>query len=116
MDPAVNPSPSRPKKTPTEDVGGPPSVVPPYWQHRRYESYSSVGHLRPTPIRLEDNVDECPDERSPLWAKGVSIDDYVLVSGNIPSIGDYIVWHCSIEMLDVSFPSSFVLARPRIGS
>lgn len=100
-------TPSHLKRTPSEaqpeGPRDPPSVVPPYWQHRRFESYSSVGHLRTTPIRLEDNTEEYSGESSPLWAKGVSIDDHVLVSGNIPSIGDYVVWNCCIEMIDVSF-------------
>lgn len=76
-------------------------VVPPYWQHRRFESYSSVGHLRPTPISLEDNTEERSEQSSPLWARAVTIHDHVLISGNIPSVGDYNVWNCRIEMLDV---------------
>ncbi len=90
-------------ETKPERSRDPSSAVPPYWQHQRFESYSSVGHLRTTPIRLEDNTEECLGESSPLWAKGVSIDDHVLVSGNIPSIGDYVVWSCCIKMIDVSF-------------
>lgn len=88
----------------SDQAGNSQAVVPPppYWQHRRFESYSSVGHLRPAPICLEDNTDERPAETSPLWAKAVSINDHSLVSGNIPSVGDYIVWNCQIEMLDVS--------------
>ncbi|KAI4228114.1 MAG: hypothetical protein L6R36_001894 [Xanthoria steineri] len=74
-------------------------VVPPYWQHRRFESYSSVGHLRPAPISLEDNTEHRSDRSSPLWARAVSIHDHVLVSGTIPSVGDYTVWNCQIEML-----------------
>lgn len=104
MDPTANPSvPSDVRRTPSEN-----QVAPPYWQHRRFESYSSVGHLRPTPIRLEDNTEECLSESSPLWAKGVSIDDHIVVSGNIPSIGDYVVWSCYIEMIDVSVWVSFL--------
>lgn len=92
-----NPS-SHPEETPTE--AGAQAIVPPYWQnHRRFESYSSISHLRPTPISLHDNTEVCPGESSPLWAKTVSIDDYVLISGSIPSVGDYIVWNCHIEML-----------------
>lgn len=108
MDPAVNSlPPSHLKRTPSEESAGRSySIVPPYWAHRRLESYSSVGHLRPAPIRLEDNTEECLDATSPLWAKGVSIDDHVLISGIVPSIGDYVVWNCCIEMLDVS-PSVF---------
>ena len=88
-----------PLKSPAEDH---PSLVPPYWQHRRYESYSSVGHLKPTPITLEDHTEEEAEERSLLWAKTVTIDDHVLVQGTIPNIGNYVVWRCNIELLDVS--------------
>ncbi len=76
-------------------------MVPPYWQHRRFESYSSVGYLRPAPISLEDNTEELLEQSSPLWAKAVTINDHVVVSGNIPSVGAYTVWSCQIEMLDV---------------
>ncbi|KAL9578353.1 MAG: hypothetical protein Q9212_005772 [Teloschistes hypoglaucus] len=95
MDPAGHPFSS----SHSDQVGNTQAVVPPYWQHRRYESYSSVGHLRPTPISLEDNTEEQSASTSPLWAKAVSIHHYSLVSGNIPSVGDYVVWDCRIEML-----------------
>ena len=100
---------NHPTKTPTEDgEGASQPIVPPYWQqHRRFESYSSVSHLRPTPISLHDNTEDCLDEISPLWARSVSIDDHVLVRGNVPSVGDYVVWICNIEMLDVSMQLRF---------
>lgn len=106
---------SHPKKTPTEDQeGASQSIVPPYWQqHRRFESYSSVGHLQPTPIRLHDNTAERSEGTSPLWAKTVAINDYVLITGNLPSFGDYVVWNCHIEMLDVSLQLDFLLSQSR---
>lgn len=82
------------------------AVVPPYWQHRRYESYASANIVRPPAIILEDHTEDLePNCQTPLWAKEVSLQDYVVVSGNIPSVGDYVVWNCTIQTLDVG-PSS----------
>ena len=78
-------------------------VAPIHWQHRRYESYASVGHTRPTPISLEDNTEEPPGVKSPLWAKAVEIDDHTVVSGSLRGVGDYVIWNCKINTLDVSF-------------
>lgn len=84
------------------------SVVPPYWQrHERHasrmSSYSTDnGH--PTPISLEDHTDEGSEQCRVLWAKGVTIDDYVVVSGTAPGLGAYVVWNCTVETLDVSLP------------
>lgn len=78
------------------------AVVPPYWQHRRYESYASANIVRPPAIILEDHTDDLETNcQTPLWAKEVSLQDYVVVSGNIPSVGDYVVWTCTIKTLDV---------------
>ena len=78
------------------------SLVPPYWSHRRYESYCSVGTTKPPPITLEDHT----DERSPIsdvaWARGVTIEDYVVVTGSVPNVGKFVVWNCRIDTLDVS--------------
>ncbi len=76
--------------------------APIHWQHRRYESYVSISHSKPAPIALEDNTEEVPDIRSPLWAKAVAIDDFVLVSGGVRGVGDYTIWNCKIDTLDVS--------------
>ena len=90
--------------TVTED--GSPSAdstpVPPYWSHRRYESYCSVGNTKPAPITLEDHTGELGPESNPTWAKGVMVHDYVLVAGSVPSIGNFVVWNCTIDTLDVS--------------
>ena len=90
----------------TSNPTDPPSTValgPPYWQqqHHRHESYSSVSRLKPTLITLEDHT--VGNHCEVLWAKGVEIDDHVLVSsGSVPNVGDFVVWNCSIETLDVS--------------
>jgi hypothetical protein len=84
-------------------------VPPPYWQrHERHASYLSTYSAengRPTPIGLEDHTDEGTDHFKVLWAKGVTIDDYVVVGGTAPGLGSYVVWNCTVETLDVSFPS-----------
>ena len=88
--------------------------VPPYWQgHQRNDSslsYASVDNIRHTPITLEDHTDEGSEQCKALWAKHVTIDDYVIVSGNAPAVGAYVVWNCTVETLDVS--DDPVLRRP----
>ena len=81
-----------------------PPLVPPYWSHRRYESYCSVGNAKPPPIILEDHTEGPFYDNNPAWAKGVSIDDYVLVAGSIPSAGNFVVWTCRIDTLNVGIP------------
>ena len=86
---------------------GPDStVVPPYWTHRRYESYCSVGNTKPPPITLEDHTGELFPENHSAWAKGVAINDFVLVAGSVPNIGNFVVWNCIIDTLDVSIIST----------
>lgn len=90
---------------PPEEVDGEdssPSLVPPYWSHRRYESYTSVKNTKPPPITLEDHTEEPSEQSGAVWAEGVAVDDYVLVSGTVPSVGNFVVWNCKIETLDVS--------------
>ena len=92
------------------DRGPAESLVPPYWSHRRYESYSSVANTKPPPITLEDHTEEPDYEQSgAVWARGVTIDDedYVLVSGSVPNVGSFVVWNCRIEMIDVGDILSF---------
>lgn len=82
------------------------SVVPPYWQrHERHASRMSsysTDNGRPAPISLEDHTDDGSEQCKALWAKGVTIDDYVVVSGTAPGLGAYVVWNCTVETLDVS--------------
>ena len=79
-----------------------PTLIPPYWSHRRYESYSSVQNAKPPPITLEDHTEEPSEQSGAVWAEGVAIDDYVLVSGTVPNVGNFVVWNCKIETIDVS--------------
>jgi hypothetical protein len=81
------------------------SVVPPYWHHhQRTGSHLSARSLdAATPIRLEDHTDEGSEQCKALWAKHVTIDDYVVVgSGTTPALGAYVVWHITVDTLDVS--------------
>lgn len=86
------------------------SIVPPYWSHQRYESYSSVRNTKPPPITLEDHTEESSEQGGRVWATGVTIDDYVLVSGTVPNVGNFVVWNCRIETLDVS-PTTLLFVR-----
>ena len=75
---------------------------------------------------LEDHTDESSDQCKVLWAKHVTIDDYVVVSGTAPGLGayspgQYVVWNCTVETLDVSPPRaspqlSAGVRGPHIGS
>lgn len=77
-------------------------LVPPYWSHRRYESYASVENTKPPPITLEDHTEGPDDQADAVWAKGVVIEDSVLVQGTIPNIGKFTVWNCKVDTLNVS--------------
>lgn len=124
------PSPSREDgaKLATAAVDKRSSVVPPYWQRHerngsRLSSYTSDAGAR---IVLEDHTDEGSEQCRVLWAKHVTIDDYVIVSGKAPGLGayspgQYVVWNCTVETLDVSPPrasprSSIGIRGPHIGS
>ena len=82
--------------------------IPPYWQHQRAISNASIiSNGEPPPITLEDHTGEAAGLRSPLWARTVTIENYIIVSGSVKGIGDYIVWICKIDTLDVSFSVLF---------
>ena len=95
--------------TTTTTTTTPTAVSPPYWQHSRHSSRASVASLssgRPAPITLEDNSGEGPaGAASPLWARRVAIDAHAVVSGNVRGVGDYVVWLCRVDMLDVRIPA-----------
>ena len=82
------------------------SLTPPYWSHRRYESYASIKNIKPAPITLEDHTEEDLSEHiRSCWARGVAIDSYVVVDGTVPNLGRFVVWNCKIDTLDVSTQS-----------
>ena len=83
------------------ESGLPSPLIPPYWLHRRRESYASITDNlnKPSPITLEDH-EASPEHYSTVWAKAIYIEDYVIVSGSVPNVGSFVVWHCKIETTD----------------
>lgn len=79
--------------------------IPPYWQYQRGTSQASVRSALPAPITLEDHTSEPSEQTKALWAKSVHIDDYVVVAGTRAGVGAYVVYNCTIEMLDVGILS-----------
>ncbi|OJD23532.1 hypothetical protein ACJ73_05110 [Blastomyces percursus] len=82
-------------------------VVPPYWRHYRNVSLASQTSLdavsapRTSLIRLEDHTEDPSCETSQgLWARSVTIDDYIVVKGGRSGIGAYVVWICKIQTLE----------------
>ena len=87
----------------------PPSQTPPpYWQHQRSISHvSQISLDRPRPITLRDRTGSLSSTNGALWAKSISIEDHVIVSGNLTGIGSYVVWTCKVQTLDVSFVNTY---------
>ena len=75
-------------------------LVPPHWLHQRRESYASIIDDRPAAITLEDHTEGPLADNDAVWAKAIYIEDYHLVSGNVPSVGAFIVWHTKIETIE----------------
>ena len=76
-------------------------IAPPYWQHARSASFATQASLdRPPPITLEDHTEIYSKTTGSLWAKSISIDDYVIVQGHKPRIGAYVVWNVKVQTLD----------------
>ncbi|RMZ76121.1 hypothetical protein DV738_g5091, partial [Chaetothyriales sp. CBS 135597] len=78
-------------------------IAPPYWYHRQSASDTSQHSLeRSNAITLADNTE--PQSTSPsqskLWAKTVSVLDYVIVHGSPTGLGAYVVWNCQVQTLD----------------
>ncbi|KAL1958058.1 hypothetical protein VTO42DRAFT_5270 [Malbranchea cinnamomea] len=89
----------RPSSSPAKPSHG---VVPPYWRHSRAASRASHASLDSSQgqlITLEDHSEDpaCETSRG-LWAKNITIDDYVIVKGT-NGIGAYVVWNCKIQTL-----------------
>ena len=81
----------------------PSQTPPPYWQHQRSISHvSQISVDQPRPITLRDRTGSLSSTNGALWAKSISIEDYVIVSGNLTGIGAYVVWTCKVQTLDVS--------------
>jgi hypothetical protein len=80
-----------------------PVTTPPYWvhSHTRTVSNISIESIASGAIRLQDNTDGRDDKNEACWAKGVHIDDYVVVNGNKTGIGAFVVWNVRVETLSV---------------
>lgn len=61
-------------------------------------SYHSLLQDRPAAILLEDHSEEHNQQTQSCWARSVSIDDYIIVSGPT-GIGAYVVWHLTVSTL-----------------
>lgn len=78
-------------------------AAPPYWLRKRSTTHSTIGSLEGSPpITLKDNTEEIPKAHNQLWARSITIDDYVIIQGNSVGIGAYVVWICRVETLDGS--------------
>lgn len=65
-------------------------------------------------IRLLDNTEgSAPgyDKQSHCWAKGVHIDDFVIINGTslVNGLGSFVVWNVTIETLNVCLDTSTLL-------
>jgi hypothetical protein len=82
-----------PESTPTS---------PPYWQYHRSVSHASVDSTaRPPPISLEDHTEAHSDTSGALWARDITVEDYVIVRGGSTGIGAYVVWNCKVQTINV---------------
>ena len=90
--------------------------TPPYWnRHNRTNStisYVSINApTRRPPILLEDRTEELNETDGALWARGVTIDQSHVVSGSAIGAGAYVVWHCTVQTLQVSSSCTTTLAQ-----
>jgi hypothetical protein len=98
---AALPNTSNGKDVATSDESSP--LSPPFWKTDfQDESAASVErrHVR-SQIQLEDHTEESSEQFKALWAKSVRIDDYIIIRGAV-GFGAYVVWNCTVDILDVS--------------
>ena len=77
--------------------------MPPYWHlHHAFDHAALTDAALHGPIRLEDHTEDSSEQSRALWAKHVSVDDYVIVSGAVPG-GEYVVWCITVETLKVRY-------------
>ena len=87
----------------TVEAGKQPRLTPtppPYWNLSRESSFDDLSANRPPPITLEDHTLSPEASSSGLWAKSVTIDEYVIVRGNPLGAGAYVVYNCNVQTLD----------------
>jgi hypothetical protein len=75
-------------------------LPPPYWKPSREPSFDELSVTRPPPITLEDHTLSREASRAALWAKSITIDEYVIVRGNPLGAGAYVVYNCRVQTLD----------------
>ncbi|RDW73173.1 hypothetical protein BP6252_07080 [Coleophoma cylindrospora] len=78
-----------------------PVTSPPYWVHAHSRNFSniSVESISSGAITLQDNTDEHDVKNKACWAKGVYIEDFVVVNGSRTGIGAFVVWNVTVETL-----------------
>ena len=75
----------------------------PYWTRARSTTYSTIASSEggeAAAITLKDNTEQDQSSHNQLWARAITIDDYVVIQGNNVGIGAYVVWICKVETLD----------------
>jgi hypothetical protein len=75
--------------------------APAFWStrsHCRTTSYSSISHLGPGRIQLEDHSEEQHEQSQGCWARSVTVDDFTVVSGT-SGIGAYVSWQLTVRTL-----------------
>lgn len=99
VEPQHNHNNASPVTSPTSPV-----TSPPYWvlSHSRSFSNVSVESVPKGAITLQDNTDEQDAKNKACWARGVYIEDFVVVNGNRTGIGAFVVWNITVETLRVS--------------
>ncbi|KAI9813374.1 MAG: PX domain-containing protein ypt35 [Thelocarpon impressellum] len=81
-------------------------ITPPYWTHQRSASATSNASSQSVPasaagaITLEDHTEEPSDASGALWARSVTIDECIVVSGSRTGVGAYVVYSCRVETLE----------------
>lgn len=81
--------------------------TPPFWSKTRQRAASNISYQsvqlqrKRMPIMLEDNTEESTESTKSVWAKQVTIDEHTVISGNSVGAGAYVVWSCTVDMLDV---------------
>ncbi|KAJ9615526.1 PX domain-containing protein ypt35 [Cladophialophora chaetospira] len=87
-------------KAGSDEQPRPTSTPPPYWHPSRDPSFDEVSASRPDPITLEDHTLSRDVSRSGLWAKSITITEYVIIRGNPLGAGAYVVYSCIVQTLD----------------
>ncbi|KAF2435756.1 hypothetical protein EJ08DRAFT_717764 [Tothia fuscella] len=88
--------------TPTTDSSAEANLLsPPFWKTNFHDEPAASVERRSnrSQIQLEDHTEEFSDQFRALWAKGVAVDDYIIIRGAV-GFGAYVVWNCTVDILD----------------